>query len=140
MKPSGMFIERLLNQGSAPLLEQTLRFAAARHGLIAENIVNVDTPEYRQKDLSVEKFQAMVRRRVEDRRDAGPGEAKPGFDDVAAELETPRRGILFHDGNNRSMEHLMSDMAKNAMMHNLCVELLRKQFASLEAALKERVG
>ena len=136
----GMFIKRLLDQGSAPLLEQTLRFTAARQSLIAENVVNADTPGYRQKDLSVDKFQAMMRRRVADRRDAGPGDERVGFDDVAAELETPQRGILFHDGNNRSMEHLMSDMAKNAMMHNLCVELLRKQFQALELALKERVG
>ena len=136
----GLFIERLLDQGSAPLLEQTLRFTAARQSLIAENVVNVDTPNYRQKDLSVEKFQAMVRQRVEDRREAGPGDARVGFDDIAAELETPQRGILFHDGNNRSMEQLMADQAKNAMMHNLAVELLRKQFQSLELALKERVG
>jgi hypothetical protein len=38
------------------------------------------------------------------------------------------------------MEQLMADQAKNAMMHNLAVELLRKQFQSLELALKERVG
>jgi flagellar basal-body rod protein FlgB len=134
------FIEKLLDQGGTPVLEQTLRFAAARHRLIAENIVNVDTPDYRQKDLSVEAFQAMLRERVEGRRDAGPGEAPAGFDDVAAELQTPTRGILFHDGNNRSMEQLMADQAKNAMMHNLVIELLRKQFQSLELALKERVG
>lgn len=135
-----MFIERLLDQGNAPLLEQTLRFAAARHRLIAENVVNVDTPDYRQKDLSVEKFQAMLRGHVEQRRDAMPGDDRVRFDDIAAELESPQRGILFHDGNNRSMEQLMSDQAKNAMMHNLCVELLRKQFQSLELALKERVS
>jgi flagellar basal-body rod protein FlgB len=134
----GTFIDRLLDQGSAPLLEQTLRFTAARHRLIAENVVNVDTPGYQQKDLSVEKFRALMRDRVEQRRDAGPGGVN--FDDVAGELETPTRGILFHDGNNRSMEQLMSDQAKNAMMHNLCVELLRKQFQALELALKERVG
>jgi flagellar basal-body rod protein FlgB len=134
-----MFIERLLDQGNAPLLEQTLRFAAARHRLIAENVVNVDTPGYRQKDLSVEKFQSMLRDRVDARRAAAPGEDRPGFDDVTAEIQTPRRGILFHDGNNRSMEQLMSDQAKNAMLHNLAVELLRKQFEGLELALKERV-
>jgi flagellar basal-body rod protein FlgB len=136
----GMFIERLLNQGSAPLLEQTLRFTAARHRLIAENVVNVDTPGYRQKDLSVEKFQALLRERVDDRRDARPGDVGVRFDDVAGELESPRQGILFHDGNNRSMEQLMADQAKNAMMHNLVIELLRKQFEGLELALKERVG
>ena len=134
----GTFIERLLDQGSAPLLEQTLRFTAARHRLIAENVVNVDTPGYQQKDLSVEKFQALMRDRVDQRAEAGPGGVS--FDDVTGELESPQRGILFHDGNNRSMEQLMADQAKNAMMHNLCVELLRKQFQALELALKERVG
>jgi len=135
-----MFVERLLDQGNAPLLEQMLRFTAARHRLIAENVVNVDTPDYRQKDLSVEKFQAMLRSRVDRRGEAASGAEAPPFDDVAAEVETPSRGILFHDGNNRSMEQLMSDQAKNAMMHNLAVELLRKQFQAMEMALKERVG
>jgi flagellar basal-body rod protein FlgB len=135
-----MFIERLLDQGNAPLLEQMLRFTAARHRLIAENVVNVDTPDYRQKDLSPEKFQALLRSRVDRRREAGPGGEAPAFGDVAAEVETPTRGILFHDGNNRSMEQLMSDQAKNAMMHNLAVELLRKQFQAMEMALRERVG
>jgi flagellar basal-body rod protein FlgB len=46
--------------------------------------------------------------------------------------------VLFHDGNNRSMEQLMSDQAKNALMHNLAVELLRRQFATLNMALTEK--
>ncbi len=133
-----MFVERLLNQGNAPLLEQMLKFTAARHKLIAENVVNVDTPDYRQKDLSLAKFQAMLRDRVAVRADAPPGTV--GFEDIQAEVETPTRGILFHDGGNRSMEQLVTDQAKNAMMHNLVVELLRKQYQSLKGALQERVG
>ncbi len=133
-----MFIERLLNQGNAPLLEQQLKFLAARHRLIAENVVNVSTPNYRQKDLSVEKFQGMLRERVERRKDAPPGSI--GFSDIVGEVDNPNRGILFHDGNNRSMERLVTDQAKNAMMHNLVVELLKKQYASLEGALKERIS
>lgn len=133
-----MFLNRLLNQGNAPVLEQLLKFTAHRHKLIAENVVNLSTPEYRQKDLSLEKFQDMLRDRVASRRQAGPGAV--GFADIGGEMEEPERGILFHDGANRSMEQLMSDQAKNAMMHNLVVELLRKQFSSMEAALKERVS
>ena len=132
-----MFVERLLNQGNAPLLTQLLKFTAARHRLIAENVVNVSTPNYRQKDLSLAKFQHLMRDRVRERDQAPPGSV--GFDDVRAKVEEPQRGILFHDGNNRTMEQLMTDQAKNAMMHNLAVELLRKQFQSLEAALKERI-
>src|SRR3954452_11988909 len=133
-----MFIERLLNQGNGPLLEQMLKFTAARHKLIAENVVNISTPNYRQKDLSLEKFQGMLQDRVRVKDEAPPGSV--GFGDINAELEHPTNGILFHDGNNRSIEQLTTDQAKNAMMHNLVVELLRKQYASLESALKERVG
>jgi flagellar basal-body rod protein FlgB len=132
-----MFIDRLLNQGNAPLLERTLEFTAARHKLIAENVVNIDTPGYQQKDMSLEKFQAMLRDRVEARRRAGPGATS--FADIDGELEYPQRGILSHDGNNRSMEQLMSDQAKNALLHNMVVELLKKQYAAMENALRERV-
>ena len=133
-----MFIERLINQGNAPLLEQTVRFHAARHRLLAENLANASTPGYRQKDLSVDKFRQMLRDRVDAKRVAPPGTV--GFDDVSAEVERPQQGLLFHDGNNRSMEQLMSDSAKNAMFHNMMVEMLRKQFDSIESALRERIA
>ena len=133
-----MFIERLLNQGNAPVLEQVVKFTAARHRLIGENIVNLSTPNYIQKDLSLDRFNDMLGRRIDQRREAPPGTV--GFADVGAEVEHPKAGILFHDGNNRSVEQLMSDQAKNAMMHNLAIELLRRQFQSLKAALTERVG
>jgi flagellar basal-body rod protein FlgB len=133
-----MFIDRLLNQGNAPLLEQLVKFTANRHRLIAENVVNATTPGYRQKDLSVDKFQRMLRDRVAVRDASAPGAV--GFDDIESEVEHPTRGILFHDGNNRSMEQLVTDQAKNAMMHNLAIELLRKQYGSLKNALTERVG
>ena len=133
-----MYIERLINQGNAPLLEQTVRFHAARHRLLAENLANASTPGYRTKDLSVDKFRQMLRNRVDAKRVAPPGTVS--FDDVGAEVEEPARGLLFHDGNNRSMEQLMSDSAKNAMFHNMMVEMLRKQFDSIESALRERIA
>jgi len=34
----------------------------------------------------------------------------------------------------------MTDGAKNALLHNVIVELLRKQYAALDMALKERVS
>jgi flagellar basal-body rod protein FlgB len=130
-----MFIEQLFKQDSAPVLEQVVRFTAARHRLILENIGNIDTPDYRQKDLSVEQFQAMLNDRL-DRRRGGHGR----FDDLELNVDNPTAGILCHDRNNRSMEQLQTDLAKNAMMHNMAIELLRKQFQQLEMALKERIA
>lgn len=130
--------ERLLNQSGEPVLEKMLQFTAARHQLIAENISNLDTPNYRQKDLSLEKFQHMLGDRMQDRNSGELGATS--FDDVSAEIENPHSGILFHDGANRSAEQLMSDQAKNALMHNFIVELLKKQFSTMEMALKDRPG
>ncbi len=132
-----MFINRLINQGSAPMLEQVAKFTSQRHGLLLDNLANVSTFGYQQKDLSLDGFQAMLRERSEVRQASPPGSV--GYDDIQAEVENPQSGILFHDGNNRSMEQLTSDVAKNALMHNLAIELLRKQFATLDMALKERV-
>lgn len=133
-----MFFSKMLNQDSQPVLEQMLQFTAARHKVLAENIANIDTPNYRQKDLSVEKFQQVMQERLERRTTAPVGSVT--FDDVNGELTNPNDGILFHDGNNRSAEQLMSEFAKNAMMHNMAVEMLRKQYSMMEMALKERVG
>lgn len=133
-----MFIERLLNGGNGPIIEASVRFAAARHRMLTENIANVDTPGYIQRDLSQEKFQALLADRIEQRDSLSDGTTR--FDDLAGEIENQTSGVLFHDGNNRSMEQLMSDSAKNALFHNMMLEMLRKQFATIELALKERVG
>ena len=123
-----MFIEKLLNSGNAPLLEQMVRFSDARHRLLLENIANVDTPGYRQKDLSVERFQRMLVERVENRK-RDPGR-RVRFDDIENEVMNPEAGILFHDQNNRSMEELSSDLAKNALMHNVAIELIFRTTSS----------
>lgn len=128
--------DRLLNQSGEPVLEKMLQFTEARHKLLADNITNISTPNYRQKDLSIEKFQAMLRERIEQRPGAEQGAI--GFDDITAQMEDPQRGLLFHDGTNRSIDQLMSDEAKNALMHNFIIELLKKQFTTMELALKDR--
>ncbi len=132
-----MFLEHLMNQTDAPLLERVLKFSAAKQQLIAENLANIDTPGYRQKDLSTEKFMALLRSRLQ-QRDSAPTGAT-GFDDIDQAISHPNRGILSHDGNNRSMEQLASDQAKTGLMYVVVVELLRQQYQQMESALKERV-
>lgn len=132
-----MFVNRLLNQGNAPILEQVVRFTGKRHELIAENIANISTPNYRQKDLDVQGFYESLRSRVASR--AGRPTSSVRFDDVPMDEAGDKQNLLFHDGSNRSAEGLMADLAKNALTYNLSVELLRRQFNSIKSALKERV-
>lgn len=133
-----MFLDRLMNSTNAPLVERVLQFSAARHKLIAENMANVDTPGYRQKDLNEAKFFSLLRDRAATRRSAPPGTTT--FDDIDSHLENPTAGILFHDQNNRSMEQLASAQAKNGLLYTMAIELLKKQFGAMEQALRERVS
>jgi flagellar basal-body rod protein FlgB len=133
-----MFVNKWLNQDNAPVLEQMLQFTSARHKLLAENIANLDTPGYKQKDLSVASFQAAIQERIKARESRAPENVS--FDGTIGDVIEPNDGMLSHDGNNRSAEQLMSEFAKNAMMHNMAVEMLRKQYSMLEMALKERVS
>ena len=60
-----MFLERLFNQTNSPELEQMVKFTEARHKLLADNIVNIDTPGYQPKDLSLDAFQQMLGNRIQ---------------------------------------------------------------------------
>ncbi|MFN4242027.1 MAG: flagellar basal body rod protein FlgB [Tepidisphaerales bacterium] len=134
-----MFVNRLINGGNLPVVEQMLRFTAARHRLLAENVANLSTPGYRQRDVDPAAFQSMLADRVAQRR--GRPVASVRFDDLLGRAPAAsERGLLFHDGNNRSAEQLMSELSKNALMHNLYAELLNKQFSSIQNALRERVA
>jgi|SRR5580658_9480100 flagellar basal-body rod protein FlgB len=130
-----MYLDRLMNQGAVPVLEQFAQFTDARQNVLGEDIANISTPNYVQKDMSLDQFQQVLSERVQQENSAPPGSVR--FDDISMDIQNPANGILFHDGNNRSMEQLMSDQAKNALMHNLAIELLKNQYSQLETAIRE---
>ncbi|HEX6961110.1 MAG TPA: flagellar basal body protein, partial [Lacipirellula sp.] len=63
-------VPSMFSSGSLPLLEQVVNFTEARHGVLAGNIANLDTPGYRARDLSPEEFQERLKDAVEDRQRA----------------------------------------------------------------------
>ena len=136
-----------LFEGTAlPVLEQVVGFAQARHGVLAGNIANVDTPGYKTRDLSVQQFQENLKQAIESRDEpslfgvgstSSLGGDKPvsSFDDVRESL----KNLLFHDGTDISLESQITEINKNQSMHNLAISLMRSQFELLEVAISERV-
>lgn len=62
---------------SLPALEQTAIFTQRRHELLASNLANLDTPDYRGKDLQVGQFQAALADSIEAARRPSPGFGLP---------------------------------------------------------------
>ena len=69
-----MLIDDITSSGAIPTLEASLRFAAERQRLIAGNIANISTPDYRQKDVSIAGFQEALGRAIDARRASTGGE------------------------------------------------------------------
>lgn len=143
-----------LFSGSAlPVLEQVIGFTQARHGVLAGNIANVDTPGYKTRDLSVDQFQTNLKQAIEARDQPtvfglpNPGFTSPGLIEAAGtngiqsfeDVRESVKSLLYHDGSDVSLETQITEISKNQSMHNLAISLMTAQFRQLEAAISERV-
>jgi len=143
----------LFDSSTVPLLEQVVNFTQARHGVLAGNIANLDTPGYRTRDLSPEMFQERLKEAVSERRRAYSASqidhtGSPGYLGSAKRVARAQEalhatsdslgGMLRHDENNSSLEVQVSEIAKNNQIHNMALSLMTAQFRLLRAAITER--
>ena len=145
-----MLISDLANSGSNPALEHLIRFAGQRQRLIASNIANISTPNYRMRDVSVSDFQANLAAAIDQRREETGGERgeldwsetselrKDGHGNLVLRAGTPSGNILFHDRNNRDLERLMQASAENVGVFRVATDLLKKNGDLLRAAITQR--
>ena len=144
-----MFLTDIVNRGTLPALEKLAAFTEKRQRVLAENIANIDTPNYKVKHLDPKGFQAALGEAL-DRRKQDPSQpfvmaSHEQFrtNEQGALVVTPTvhpENILFHDGTNASIEKQMSALAENAMTHELSTELLRGKFTGLLTAIRGRMS
>lgn len=145
-----MWIDRLTDSRITHALELTARFSEERHKVLAENVANIDTPDYHTKHLDPEAFQAALnaalgraesshQHRLELRGDAQVSTTPDGKLAVRPTVR-PAENILFHDGRNASLEKLMTDLQSNGLDYSLATSLLGKRFEGLMRAIRGKVG
>ena len=141
------WLENIVDHGGLGAARAVAQFAEARQAVLADNIANIDTPGYKVRDLSVAEFRQMLGRAIQESASGGPLrfestrhisvgdggrlEFKP--------VERDRANLLFHDQGNRSIEQEMSEAVQNALLHRVAIEVLRKQYETLEVAVRGRL-
>jgi flagellar basal-body rod protein FlgB len=137
---------------SSPLgaLEQVVNFTQARHGVLAGNIANIDTPGYKSRDISVDVFQSRLNEAIKAQHAAA---TSPSYE-INAQLHGKPTGvgqenweqvrestndILFHDNHDVSLETQVTEISKNQAMHNMALTIMNAQFRLLRTAVTERV-
>jgi flagellar basal-body rod protein FlgB len=143
-----MFLRDVIGGGEVPVLEWTARFAARRHELLAHNIANIDTPNFRPLDVSPAAFQEVLGDAIDRRRERGgvgrlewrdTREIERRGSDLELMPRTPSGNILFHDRNDRDLERMMADLSENLAVFRMATDLLRSRYGLINGALAERV-
>lgn len=130
-------------------MQTTWSFAQQKHRVIADNIANISTPNYKAKRLDYGEFQAALSEALDERK----GKPKTPFvikagdqfrTNEKGQLVTtptvkPSRNGVFHDGTNLSIEAEMSDLAANAMLHEMTTTLVNGYYGALRKAISGRV-
>jgi len=114
------------------ILERQLHAASVRHGVIASNIANVDTPGYKARDVKFD--EALETATIELRKTSSTHlGAADGVDGgkVAVESRSP-----WGDGNNVELDVEVSKMTENAVFYQTAVTLLSTNIRMFKSALR----
>ena len=113
----------LLDSSLVAKLENYLHLTSFRVSLVANNIANIDTPNYHTQDID---FQSEMRRAEVQ----AAGAANPAVRNVPGLMERP-------DGNNVDMDREALLLAQLQLQYTMGAQLLREQFKNLQAAINE---
>lgn len=146
-----MIIRDLVTADALPVLEATMRFAEQRQTLIAHNIANSVTPDFRHLDVDPRGFQKNLAQAV-DRRRAQFGGVRGelpwrqtrqmrGADPATMRLRPAETGYgpLYHDRTNRDLERTLQDLTENAAVFRTAASLYRSRTQLLGTAISLRV-
>ncbi len=134
-----MLIGDVTNAGSLPVLSAAISMAGQRQRLLAHNIANIDTPDFRPVDVDVQGFRGELARAVRARRARTGGEHGPLAGTPEVRTRTSDRQVLYHDRNNRDVERLMQNLAENTLAFRMTTDLIRRQNDLLRSAISQRV-
>jgi flagellar basal-body rod protein FlgB len=104
------------------LLERAINIRAQYHRILSGNIANVETPNYKEKDID---FQEEMQRSVGDSRNIEVKESTDG--DIIGSI----------DGNTVNMETQIVKMTENHMLFTSLVQVISKKFSMMRYAISE---
>lgn len=117
-----------------------MNYLSTRQGVLAQNIANSDTPEYRPRDLTEVDFGAVLQHvtgsqkvRVEK---TNPGHMLPGGDIDDARSRKVRMTYEVAPADNAVIiEEQMIKASQTTMDYNLMTNLMRKNIGMIQTAL-----
>jgi flagellar basal-body rod protein FlgB len=135
-----MFIDKLLFSGKMEsFLEKGLTLSANRHLLIAGNIGNADTPNYKATDMDFSQHmeEELGKGSSISMQTTSKKHINPTADGSIVPDVFEQAGAARSNGNNVNMDKEMASMAENQLMYTMIAQLITKQESTTKSAITE---
>lgn len=104
------------------LIERALNIRAFYHRVIAGNLANVDTPNYKEKDID---FRSELARKMD------------GVGSIEVREKTDHDGVGTIDGNTVNIENQMVKLTENQLMFQSLIQVATKRFSLMKYLISE---
>ena len=117
------------------VLEKSLDYSSAKQKVISQNIANVDTPNYKAKDVVKNSFQGALQASIEAYR-TDSRHLNFNADTNSSTIVTQQNGTYNNNGNSVDMDKEMTDLATNQIYYNAVTDRLSGKFSSLQNVIR----
>ena len=107
------------------LLESALRGTSLRSKAIANNIANIQTPNYKRKEVE---FSHLLEKALQD--------GKAAVADVEPLLFAPRNSPTDATGNDVDIDTEFGNLFDNSTMHKTYLRLMTKMYKQMDMAIR----
>ena len=122
------------------VFSQAINLRTQRHQVLASNIANADTPNFKARDFN---FEAAMRNAMAGHTEAGglslartaAGHLDGGGSSGPAALQYRAPTQAAADGNTVDMDVERSQIAENALQYQILTQLISDQFKGLRSAM-----
>ena len=123
------------------LLERSLNLRSLQHRVLASNIANMDTPNYKAVEIAV--AEEMGRNQdsaagiqlVRTQTGHLPLKHNPA-DSVNLKVAKPTQFSLRGDGNTVDLDRTMGRLAENTLLYKTVAQLISQKFSGLKKAIR----
>ncbi|QRM20512.1 flagellar basal body rod protein FlgB [Dechloromonas sp. TW-R-39-2] len=127
------------------VLSQAMNLRSQRHQVLASNIANADTPQYKARDFD---FQGAMQNALAGRASAGgvslmttsSGHMRGDGSGGAANLKFRGETQSAVDGNTVDMDVERTQIAENALQYQVLTQLISDKFKGMRSALASNQG
>jgi flagellar basal-body rod protein FlgB len=118
-------------------LENALNYSSTKQKVIAQNISNADTPNYKSKEVS---FKSALQSAVDQSKTTRKTDVRhydlKGTTSSGVSIRTNQSTSYNNNGNNVDIDKEMSELATNQIYYNALVERINGKFQTLQSVIR----